>query len=230
MSAATYTETFDEGHGGWIGWDARGAFDLEITDGVAISRGPWWVDCNHAPPGGGYLHLLYCLHTGKKFVPPGTVNRFVEGGYPLNFTNAKVSVRIKGKVETRSTNLVLLAQAKVGDTTVNSVLSAQPIRITPDWSEQTIVLEPEDEQWTCLGSRHDRQDFYGWGKIADVLNDLNVDIIFVFHPLDIVPADPIEGDPHILRAGQDYPVDLSRLPHGEVHLDQVKIEFSQETK
>ena len=101
----------------------------------------------------------------------------------------------------------------------------QPFAITEDWSEQTITLDPDPEQWKCMGSRHDRTDFYGWGDISDVLRDLNDDIIFVLHPLDVVPAEPIDGDPHRLKAGEDYQVDRSRLPAGYVMLDEVRIEF-----
>ena len=37
---------------------------------------------------------------------------------------------------------------------------------------------------------------------------------------------PISGDPHLLRAGRDYPVWTSRLPEGYVELDEVRVEFS----
>ena len=60
-----YVETFDGKGSGWIGWGGPGvgATALDIRDGIAVSRSPWWVDFNHAPPGGGYLHLLYALYT-----------------------------------------------------------------------------------------------------------------------------------------------------------------------
>ena len=63
-----YIETFDDGPGGWFGWisNAAGMKPLEIRDSSAISRSPWWIDYNHAPPGAGYLHLLYMLNTGGK--------------------------------------------------------------------------------------------------------------------------------------------------------------------
>ena len=57
MTPRTYVTTFDDGPGGWVGRKVA----LEVADGIAISRSPWWVDANHAPPGGGYLHLLYIL-------------------------------------------------------------------------------------------------------------------------------------------------------------------------
>lgn len=226
MAAMTYVEEFEDGPGGWAGHQKA----LEIENGVAISRSPWWVDPNHAPPGGGYLHLLFALWMDAGLAesnrPIAGDSRFVSGGFPTDFTNARLSVRIRGEVETRGAKLLLLAQAQVGKIRVNSVLTAQPIDVTPDWSEQTITLAPDDDQWLCIGSRHDLTHHYGYGEIADVVKDLNLDIIMVFHGLDMVPAGPIDGDPDILRAGEDYEADYSRLPEGYVMLDRVSIEFA----
>ncbi|MBI2193452.1 MAG: hypothetical protein HYU36_15865 [Planctomycetes bacterium] len=224
-------ETFDDGPGGWIGWDARGASVPEIRDSAAISRSPWWVDFNHAPPGAGYLHLLYCLHTTARYYPQkmrdlGIPNRFCDGGFPVDFTGAKLTARLRGDLDPRGAHLVLLAQGKVGGITINSVLTAQPFRVTRDWSEQAITLEPDSKQWACLGSRHDRTETYGWGEIQGLLREVNCDIILVLFPLDIVPAVSIQGDPHRLRAGLEYPVDTARLPRGEVRLDEIRIEFA----
>ena len=57
----TYRETFDDGPGGWFGFinNAQGPKPLEIRESCAVTRSPWWIDYNHAPPGAGYLHLLY---------------------------------------------------------------------------------------------------------------------------------------------------------------------------
>ena len=108
---------------------------------------------------------------------------------------------------------------------LNHVLTAQPFEVTPDWTEQTITLPPDNEQWLCLGSRHDRMETYGWGDVADVLRDVNADIILVLHPVDVAPAAPIDHDQHYLYAGRDYEADASRLPSGYVELDEVRVEF-----
>ena len=114
----------------------------------------------------------------------------MEGGYPTDFTDARMTLRLRGELETKGTNLVLLSQAKVGERTLNHVLVARPFAVTPEWTEQTITLAPDPEQWLCLGSRHDRMDTYGWGDIGDVLRDVNRDIILVLHPVDVMPAGP----------------------------------------
>ncbi len=221
----TYVETFDEDAGGWVGWDGR-LSALETGPGRVVSRSPWWIDANHAPPGGGYLHLLFALYpTSKQEAPDGSVNRFFEGGHPSDFTDARMTLRLRGELDPKGTNLVLLAQARVGDRALNHVLTAQPFDVTPDWTEQTITLAPDPEQWLCLGSRHNRMDTYGWGDIADVLRDINGDIILVLHPVDVAPAGLIDHDPHYLYAGRDYEADASRLPSGYVELDEVRIEF-----
>ena len=232
MGEKTYFEDFDDGPGGWMGWhsNAGGALALEVEDSAIIARSPWWIDYNHAPPGGGYLNLLFCLLTTPGsyalHAEHGGVNHFLEGDQPRDWTNARITVRLKGQVELRGTQLHLLAQAKVGEKYINCVLTAQPLTITSDWSEQTITLVPDNDQWQCIGSHVSRADRYGWGKAADVLRDLNGDIIFVLFPVDVVPAEPVEGNHHHLRAGEDYAVDESRLPSGYVMMDWIRIQFS----
>ncbi len=228
MATMTYIETFDDGPGGWAGRKKP----LELKDGIAVSRSPWWTDANHAPPGGGYLHLLFILFTknwdsiSDVYKRAGGANRFVEGGFPTDFTNARLTLRLRGELKAKGTRLVLHVQSKVGDVAVNYVLTGQPFEVTSDWSEQTVTLAPDPEQWLCIGSRHDLTDTYGYGDIADVLRDVNIDIILLLHPVDAVPAEPIDGDPHKLYAGRDYRIDPSRLPEGYVMLDEVRIEFA----
>src|SRR5262245_45620062 len=85
--ARTYLETFDDGPGGWFGFasNALGPKPLEVCDGAAVSRSPWWIDYNHAPPGAGYLHLLYLLLTkgapGEYQREVSGPNRFIAGGF-----------------------------------------------------------------------------------------------------------------------------------------------------
>lgn len=228
---ATYVETFDDGPGGWYGWisNARGPKPLEIRESCAVSRSPWWIDYNHAPPGAGYLHLLYMLNTGGK---PGEhqrevegINRFIQGGFSRDFTGAEITLRLKGEVEAKGAALVLLCQAVQEGICSGWMLTGRPFHVTPQWSEQTATLEPDPARWTCLGSRHDRSDFYGRLPLETVLRDVNTDILLVLYPLDIRPMGPIPDDPHRLRPERDYPVWRSYLPEGYVLLDEVRIVF-----
>jgi len=244
MVAKTYIETFDHGESGWLSWANR-PLRPEVRDSTIISRGPWEIDPNHAPPGAGYLHLLFMLHT---FYPPDiagsryekvlktcTPNRFVNGGFSNDLRNAKLWVRLKGEVNLRGAQLVLLAQGNVarGDdgklnwekpNYVNQALSAQPFAITPEWSEQTITLTPDQKQWVELGARHGSETFYGKAPIEEMLRQ-TIDIIFVLFPLDVRSLTPIKGDIHRLRPITDYELDRSRLPEGYVMLDEVRIEY-----
>jgi len=52
-------------------------------------------------------------------------------------------------------------------------------------------------------------------------------MLLILFPLTVVPMGPIKGDPHILRAGKDYPVWQSRLPEGYVRLDEVRLELEK---
>lgn len=230
---ATYIENFDDGPGGWFGWidNALGPKRLEIRDGCAITRSPWWIDYNHAPPGAGYLHLLYALMTrgksGEHFNETAGHNRFIDGKFPTDFTNSRITLRLKGELETRGSNLVLLCQATKDETISGWMLTGQPLQVTQDWSEQTLVVAPDQKSWTCLGARHDRGNFYGRIELAEVLANVNVDIILVLFPLEVMPMGPIAGNRHTLRPEKDYPVWRSRLPEGYVMLDTVSIDFDR---
>jgi hypothetical protein len=236
-SPRAYVETFDNGPGGWLAWVAGGGGPrrLEIRDSAAIVRSPWTVDFNHAPPGAGYLHLLYVLITTPKdqyprghYDPLADRNRFVEDEYSRDFTNARFTVKVRGELDLKGSQFLLLVQSSVPPVVTNWVLHGQPIRVTKDWSEQTLILKPDPSQWTCLGTRGPGADCatYGEAPIADALRDVNVDIILVLFPLDIAPARPIAGNLHKLRAGRDYELDRSRLPSGHVELDELRIEYA----
>jgi hypothetical protein len=228
----TYRESFDDGPGGWFGWldNARGPKPLERGEGCVIARSPWWIDYNHAPPGAGYMHLLFMLLTSGR---PGEhqrevsgENRFVDGGFGTDFTNAELTLRLKGELLARDTRLLLLCQGVHQGICTGWLLTGQPITVAPDWSEQTITAVADESAWTCLGSRHDRADYYGRTPLRTVLSDVNADILLVLFPLDIAPMGALDGDPHLLRPEKDYPVWRSRLPEGYVMLDDVRIQFS----
>src|SRR5688500_8097157 len=106
MADRVYRETFDNGAGGWIAWLGQNRPTIaEIADGALVSRSPWGIDSNHAPPGAGYLNLLFILFTrmqpdpGPLYAPLMENNRFIEENYPTDFRNAKVTVRLKGEVD-----------------------------------------------------------------------------------------------------------------------------------
>lgn len=232
MKNSVYIETFDNGPGGWLGWDKNGAKALEIRKSCAISRSPWWIDCNHCYPGAGFLHILFALHTSHKHINPEPLlmvagrNKFVDGEFPTDFTNAKMTVKIKGALELKGSNLFLLVQGKMKNIWVNQIFTGYPIKVTNEWSQQSFTLIPDQKLWTQLGSRYDRKNFYGEGPIEQLLTDVNGDIIFVLFPLDVVPLDK-NVDPYKGWAERDYPVDRTKLPIGYVMIDEVKIEFNQ---
>lgn len=227
-----YAESFDQGSGGWYGWisNSAGPRPLELRNGAAVSRSPWWIDYNHAPPGAGYLHMVFCLQTkgpeGEHLYETAGRSRFIAGGFPLDFTRARMTLRLRGELERRGAELCLLVQGNVGGIISGWLLTGRPFRVGPEWSQQTVVLDPDPALWTCLGARHDRTDMYGVADLRKVLRDVNVNLLLVLFPLTVAPMGPLDGDPHRLRAGKDYPVWTSKLPEGYVELDAVEIEFA----
>ena len=156
----------------------------------------------------------------RDFAKLGGSSRFIEEGFQRDFTGARLTLRLKGDVDFQGSSLLLLAQARVGDICINSVLQAQPFAVSNEWTEQTVTLEEDDNQWKCLGARHDVTDQYGCSNIGHVLRDLNCDIILILHPLDVAAVEPFDGDIHLQRAEKEYDVDRTRLPTGYVLLDE----------
>lgn len=165
----------------------------------------------------------------------GGENHFIKGRYPTDFKHAAITVRMRGQLELKGAQVVLLAQSQFPGGRVNQVLTGQPITVGHEWSEHTLHLVPDESQWCQLGSRHDRSAIhdtnphvaYREAAIAEVLRDVNCDIIFVLFPLDVTPLEDNVEEPHLLRAGEDYPLNLSRLPAGHVEMDAIRIQFAQ---
>jgi hypothetical protein len=178
--------------------------------------------------------MVACLNTlgpfGDAMVDIAGRNAFVDGGFPTDFTNARMTVRLKGELEARGAQMVLLAQGSVGTMTSGWFLHGQPFKITRDWSEQTIRLRPHPDRWSCLGSRHDRRDYYGKIDLATILANVNRNIMLILFPLDLVPMGPIRGTRDRLRAGRDYPVWRSKLPEGFIIIDRVEIDFDSSAR
>jgi hypothetical protein len=215
-----FFENFINNDMGWIYYSPDGKVrPLPICDGILYCYSPWWVDYNHAPPGAGYLHIMMGLHTNAS-------GKWEQRKLPRDFTNAKVTVRLRGDVDLKGSQLVFHCQANNGKTTANFVLKSQPLQITHDWSEQAITLVPDPNQWTCLGSRRDRMDFYGCYDIRDALKNMNVDFIFMLFPLNIEPVENIL-DKHAIQAGYRYHVKQELLPSGVLMFDWIKIEFAK---
>lgn len=232
MASPVYLETFDEGPAGWWGFGGNhvGLQPLLWQKGQVTTQSPWWVDYNHAPPGAGYLHMLFSLNTRGPFSDHhrevAGENAFANRRLPLDFRDARITVRTRGELEARGAQVLLLLQGRVDDLISGWLLTGDPILIGPEWREQTIVASADERKWTCLGSRHDRQDYYGRIPCAQILGNVNVNFMFVLFPLDVRPMGPTGGEPHVLRAGRDYPLWTSRLPEGYIHLDTVRIEFA----
>ena len=169
----TYIETFDDGPGGWFGWidNARGPKPLERGESCVISRSPWWIDYNQAPPGAGYMHLLFMLLTsgspGENQREVSGENRFIKSGFGTDFTKAELTLRLKGELLARDTQLLLLCQGVHRRICTGWLLTGQPITVTPDWSEQKITAVTDESAWTCLGSRHDRADYVWPNSVAN---------------------------------------------------------------
>jgi hypothetical protein len=228
----SYFEEFDDDPGGWM--RVANNFDpptaLPIRNGAVRCQGPWWVDYNHAPPGGGYLQLLMAMvthgPTTEAVREVSGKNRFTAGKYPTNFTNARMTLRTRGELEAAGTKLSLLIQGSVDGITSGWVLSGDTFAVNSEWTETTVTAKPDPALWTSIGSRHDRTDTYGEKPLITVLGNVNVNIHIIMFPVKPRPMGEIGGDPHMLRAGRDYPIWPSSIAQGYVEIDRVQIDFA----
>jgi hypothetical protein len=229
---AIYHETFDEGPGGWYGYQdlpGQRMGPLEWRAGELTSRSPWWIDYNHAPPGAGYFHMLYCLNTfgpqTEEAKDLGGPNRFIAEKCPIDFTSARITTRVRGEVRAQGAKLSVLLQGYVDGICSGWVRTGDTFDVGEEWCEKTVSLDPDPAGWTPLGSRHDRTDMYGVKPLEKVLSNVGGNIMLLLFPIDVSPMGPIDGDMHILRAERDYPVWRHKLPEGYVSLSSVRIEF-----
>ena len=227
-----YHETFEDGPGGWYGYRDGPGQDprpLEWAPGRLTSRSPWWIDYNHAPPGAGYFHMLFCLNTfgpqTEQAKDVGGLNQFIADGFPIDFTGARIITRSCGELRTQGAKLCVLLQGIVDGICSGWMHTHEPFEIHQQWTEQTVTLDLDPAKWIALGSRHDRTDMYGVKSFERVIGRVDCNIMLLLFPIEVVPMGPIDGDMHLLRPGRDYPVWRHRLPEGYVTLDEIRIEL-----
>ena len=160
----TYVEDFDTGPGGWMRVVDNYApiAALPIKDGVVRCQGPWWVDYNHAPPGGGYLQLLMCLVTkgpsGESVREAGGENRFVKGNYPTDFTNARITLRLRGELEAAGTKFSVLLQGSIDGLTSGWVFTGER------WKTLDVCVHGQRLRW----QRAECIEYFKWREKTKV--------------------------------------------------------------
>ena len=127
----TYFESFDDGPGGWYGYQdgpGQNKRALEWSPGSLTSRSPWWIDYNHAPPGIGYFHMLFCLDTfgpqSEEAMDQGGPNRYIAAG-----------------------RMCVLLQGIVDGICSGWVHTGAVFEVGADRSEQTVALDPDPARW-----------------------------------------------------------------------------------
>ena len=183
--------------------------------------------------GAGYLHMVFTYTTkgpvSELYAEVGGgrgggehTNAFVAGGWPTDFTNASITLRLRGEVTNlHGASLVLLVQGMVDGICSGYLLTGQPIPITPDYQEATIVCSDDPAQWTPLGSRHDRTETYGVKPFERLLSSVDTNFLFVLFPLDVRPVPGLYPPPVGLELPQGarepaegYSAEEASLPHG----------------
>ena len=136
---------------------------------------------------------------------PYVGDRFVDEGHPNDFTNARLSLRLRGQLYLKGSQLLLLVISQIRGKIVNQALHGQPFRVSEEWSEQFVTLTPDPDMWTCPGECHNLLDTCGHADISKVFADVNVNILLILFPLQVVAACEGVEDLHRSRAGTDLP-------------------------
>lgn len=179
------------------------SMDPDGTD-FATSRGPWWTDTNHAPPGLGYLHLV-ALAYHRDWSPDGLIPDASTGAKPLDLRNAEVTIRWRAPQLhlPGDAMLTLWFQTRTSPANapaprfVNYLLTGQTLGATPppaQWREDVVHLRSSENDYACLGSNVDRADTYGCDVTAvEALRDWNADLGLVVFFRDPASAREITG-------------------------------------
>ena len=190
------------------------------ADGVdfATSRGPWWIDTNHAPPGLGYLHLIaFAYH--HDWSADGLIPDASTGSRPLDLRDAEVTVRWRAPALRMSADATLTLWFQTRTSPVDAVaprfvkylLTSQSLPVRPppsQWREDTLRLSAVDGDYACLGGNADRANVYGCDVPAvAALRDWNTDLGLVIFFRDASSASEITGaidlDRSTIRVPQD---------------------------
>lgn len=179
------------------------SIDLDGTD-FATSRGPWWTDTNHAPPGLGYLYLL-ALAYHRDWSPDGLIPDASTGARPLDLRDAELTIRWRAPQLRLPGDAILTLWLQTRTSPVdahapryvNYLLTGQTLDAGPppaQWREDVVRLRSSENDYTCLGSNTDRADTYGCDITAiAALRDWNADLGLVVFFHDSASAREITG-------------------------------------
>lgn len=197
------------GESGWFTYPLgfNGCKPLEIMsdeNGVffARSKGPWWLDANHAPPGLGYLHLLAFAYS-YDWSEDGVIQ--TSGSETLDLRNATIHIRW------RPVDLKLPQGAQihlwfqtdalgidpVDSSRVNFLLMDQHLKANPvdsGWQETTLRLNDENSKYACMGSNPAKASLYSCAiNASEALRGWNVNLGLVIFFQDPSLSNHIDG-------------------------------------
>lgn len=122
---------------------------------------------------GATVNFPQSTHPGENQREASGENQFTKDGFGVEFTNAQLTLRLKGERKARDTQLYRQFQGVDKRGCTGRILTGQPIKVNSEWSAQRITAFNDGSEWTCLGSRHDRSDFHGRTPLKAVLSDLS---------------------------------------------------------
>jgi len=201
------------------------------------STGPWWVDGNHAPPGYGYLSLVFlCLLRPDKLQNMSFDPHLC---YP-NMREMNIRGKIRGhSADLKGADLLFWFQcySEKTEKNINYALIGKPLNeklLNGKINDFELNVDVENtEDWVCLGSCAEKSHLYGELDLnnLDAAKPLNMG--FILTPMDVKPVWPDECDlssPMNLTTESLWPIDTHSLPTGTIAIYDLEIEYYSQYK
>ncbi|HEV8444783.1 MAG TPA: hypothetical protein VGQ27_14965 [Steroidobacteraceae bacterium] len=172
----------------WLGLYAC-TLDVPVEGGRSVLQSPWWLDPNHAKPGGyGHLNLLTWVYLN------GMPGSSTEGMPSIDLRDVTLRVSMRAQAfNPAGGRLVFWFQTKMPDGRfANFAYTSSPLDavLPPDGSELSqfnIKLVADPAAWTCLGAAVDRSDFYGCMDVVNAMSAVKDDFGFIIIPVSDSP-------------------------------------------
>ena len=167
----------------WQSWQGKFACTsfVPIRDGEVILNSPWWLDNNHAPPGAGYLNLLFYNYIDTIF----SGNK-----KSLNLEDRTLYLKLRSSnLDLKQSKIFFWFQTKaINGKYINFVYTKVPIHLDEKMKTLEIKFTSNASDWICLGSNERRKDTYDCIDLKDAISDVNIDFGLIIFPTSNDPS------------------------------------------
>lgn len=162
-----------------------------VRAGALFLQSPWWLDENHAPPGGaGHLSLVAWVYV-----------RDIESRAPpaqLDLRGARLKAQMRAaQLDLKEGQMVFWFQTSMpGGRFANFAYTGVPLHLQllePDeFNVIDIELTADPALWTCLGAHESRVDTYGCMPLEEALGCVDIAFGMIVFPVGASPQPELQ--------------------------------------